>query len=721
MPQQFAVAASLGDAALVHDDYRVSVPDGREPVGDEQGGPALGQSADVPHDQSLALDVEGAGSFIKYEDLRVGHDGSRDGDALALAAGEAAAAFAYAGVVAVRHFFYEFMGTGQFCCLLDLFMGRVRQGDADVLLDGAGEEQVVLQDDADLPSEPGRLYFGGVDAVDENAPLLRQVQALDELRERALSGAGAADDAHREAGRYDEVHILDDAAAVLAVGEADAAQLDLALEVRQSRARRVPGGFLTAVHEVAEAAHGYAGLLEFLPGVDDAHDRGDELARDHLESDKRANGQFGVHDLDGPHPQNEERIELLEEQADGAGGCLELHDGEAGFDQAAQEVLVAPDAAVLGRGVLDRPDAGQCLDLERPVRSPDEEGTVQELPVQGRSDDVQEDEGRQQEDDDEGKPRAVEEQDAEVDESKQAVEQERQEGSGQEVPEGLELAQAGDDVAGLPAIEVLLSQMQDVPVQAAAEGRVHAAGDLGKQVAAQCGEPVLEDGRQEHADEEDVEGPQAAVDEDFVDDLLREQREREAQELQQDGDAEDAEQAAPVFRDDRQEPAPAKRLFLLFTLFQLEMVCEQDGIAAEVVENLLRVPEQWFLAEAWIVDDELELAFLLRNVFEYEVVPLLHLEHGRERELQELLLVYTAQFPGFEVQHAGGPEDRRFVSRSRLHDAGPLELGELGRLVEMPGDEAQAGQTGIFFFLHILTSPSGIRWCSGGRGRGRSR
>jgi hypothetical protein len=52
--------------------------------------------------QALALGVEGAGGLVQQQQRRVAQDGAGHGDALALAAGQAHAALAEEGVVALR-------------------------------------------------------------------------------------------------------------------------------------------------------------------------------------------------------------------------------------------------------------------------------------------------------------------------------------------------------------------------------------------------------------------------------------------------------------------------------------------------------------------------------------------------------------------------------------------------------------------------------------------
>ena len=73
-----------------------------------------------------------------------------DGDALALAAGDGDAALADARVVAVAELADELVGVGRGRCGDDLGVGGIGFAVADVFADGAGEEDAVLHDDADL-------------------------------------------------------------------------------------------------------------------------------------------------------------------------------------------------------------------------------------------------------------------------------------------------------------------------------------------------------------------------------------------------------------------------------------------------------------------------------------------------------------------------------------------------------------------------------------------
>src|SRR5215468_3416446 len=87
---QLVVRAVLGDAAALDGDDAVGRPDRRQPVGDNEHRPAARDLRHVLMDDALALVVERAGRLVEDQDARIGHQGAGNGDALALAARQAA-------------------------------------------------------------------------------------------------------------------------------------------------------------------------------------------------------------------------------------------------------------------------------------------------------------------------------------------------------------------------------------------------------------------------------------------------------------------------------------------------------------------------------------------------------------------------------------------------------------------------------------------------------
>ena len=138
------------------DEDLVGAADGREAVGDDEGGAALHEEVEAVLDHGFGLGVEGAGGFVEDEDARVGENGAGDGDALALAAGELDAALADDGVVAFGEALGELVDAGDAAGFHELLLGGVGAGEADVFADGAVEEEGLLEDDAELLADSWR-------------------------------------------------------------------------------------------------------------------------------------------------------------------------------------------------------------------------------------------------------------------------------------------------------------------------------------------------------------------------------------------------------------------------------------------------------------------------------------------------------------------------------------------------------------------------------------
>src|SRR5258708_7600342 len=124
-------------------------------MSDNEDGPAGGNSFHVLLDGPLAFVIERAGRLIEDENARIGNERAGDRDTLALPAGKTAAAFAHDSVIALRQLQDEVMSAGKRRRRNDTLHGHRRIGERDVFANGAVEEHVLLQDDADLASKPG--------------------------------------------------------------------------------------------------------------------------------------------------------------------------------------------------------------------------------------------------------------------------------------------------------------------------------------------------------------------------------------------------------------------------------------------------------------------------------------------------------------------------------------------------------------------------------------
>src|SRR5215470_2332083 len=173
--QELLVRPVLDEAAALDRDDAVGVADGGETVGDHEHRPALEHGPHVLLDDALGLVVERAGGLVEDEDAWIGDERPGDRQPLPLTAGERGAALADDGIVALRQLQDEVMSARERCCGDDAVHLHPRIGQRDVVAHRAIEQDVLLQDDADLSAEPGRVDHRQIDAFDQDASTLGHV------------------------------------------------------------------------------------------------------------------------------------------------------------------------------------------------------------------------------------------------------------------------------------------------------------------------------------------------------------------------------------------------------------------------------------------------------------------------------------------------------------------------------------------------------------------
>src|SRR5215204_414608 len=195
--EQLLVRAALDDLPLFEDEYLVGAADGREAVRDDEGRPPAPQRLQPVLYQRLALAVQARRGLVEDQNLRLGQDRARDGDALPLPARELHAALADDRVVAVGEAADELVAVRDAGRGPDLLAGRVRVREGDVVGDGAVEEEVVLQHRAELFAIVSEPDGSEVAAVNQHAPRERAVEGHHQPDERTLPRAAGADERGR--------------------------------------------------------------------------------------------------------------------------------------------------------------------------------------------------------------------------------------------------------------------------------------------------------------------------------------------------------------------------------------------------------------------------------------------------------------------------------------------------------------------------------------------
>src|SRR3954464_10872215 len=95
------MGALLGDFAAFEDDDLAGSADGREPVGDDDGGAAVEEALEAALDGFLGADVDVGGGLVEDEDSGFGEEGAGKGEELTLSGGELDAALPDFGVEAL--------------------------------------------------------------------------------------------------------------------------------------------------------------------------------------------------------------------------------------------------------------------------------------------------------------------------------------------------------------------------------------------------------------------------------------------------------------------------------------------------------------------------------------------------------------------------------------------------------------------------------------------
>ena len=183
---------------LQHDDA-VEIAQRRKPVRDRDHGAAAHQPAERLADRFLGFAVERGGRLVEQQDRRILQERARDGDALALAAGQFHAAVADHGRQPFRQ------GLDEIAARRDrraqhLVVGRLRPAVADVLQDRAMKQRNVLRHHGDRCAQAFLRDPRDILAVDHDAALLHIVEPLQQREQRRFAAAGLADQADALAG-----------------------------------------------------------------------------------------------------------------------------------------------------------------------------------------------------------------------------------------------------------------------------------------------------------------------------------------------------------------------------------------------------------------------------------------------------------------------------------------------------------------------------------------
>ena len=262
-------------------------------------------------DLLIRFGIDGGERVVKNDDRRLFCEHTGDGHALLLAAGERHAALADHGVIALREAGNVPVHAGGDGGGADLRVARA--ADADVLLHRAGEQERLLQHNADVLAHIARGHIGNIHAADGDSALRGRVQAAEQKQQAALAGAGAAENAEALPGGHGEADVLEHVRTVLAVAEADVFKGDVPVHRRFGGVGRVllDRGF----ENLAETVDGDARLAHFGDDAPKTAHRADEHRVIERERHELARRQVAVHARDGAEHDHKQDLQAARKVA----------------------------------------------------------------------------------------------------------------------------------------------------------------------------------------------------------------------------------------------------------------------------------------------------------------------------------------------------------------------------------------------------------------------
>ncbi len=197
------------DAAAFHHGDPIRVPDGGEPMRDDQHGAPGHQPLERELDHALALGVQRAGRLVQQQDRTIGENRPRDREPLPLPAGQSHAALAEVAGIPLRQLRDEFCSEGGLARGAHLGFPGAQSSVADIFEDARREDDGILRHDREAGAHVPRIRVTHVDAVDAHRARLRIVEPQQQLEHRRLARARRPDQRDVLAGSHLEREVVE--------------------------------------------------------------------------------------------------------------------------------------------------------------------------------------------------------------------------------------------------------------------------------------------------------------------------------------------------------------------------------------------------------------------------------------------------------------------------------------------------------------------------------
>ena len=194
------MGSDAANRAVIQHDNLIRILYGRDTLGNDNLGGIGNLLPESLPDHGVRMGIHRAGGIVQNQDSRLLQQGSGNTETLLLSAGHIAAALLNPGVILLREALDKFIGAGQLTDADQLLIAGVLIAPAQVFLDGAGKQHVLLKHHGHLIPEGIQVVIPDVDAAYPDASSCYVIQSGDQLYQCRLGASGAAQDPYSLAG-----------------------------------------------------------------------------------------------------------------------------------------------------------------------------------------------------------------------------------------------------------------------------------------------------------------------------------------------------------------------------------------------------------------------------------------------------------------------------------------------------------------------------------------
>ena len=155
--------------------------------------------------RAFGFAVQGGCGFVQQQDRGIFQHGARDGEALALPAGQHGAAIPHQGAEALRQRLDKIPAAGHLSGVNNLFVGRLRPRIAQIGPQRTIKHRHILRNDGERRAQAGLSDVDDILAIDQHPPRLRVVETLQQCQQGGFTSTRGPNQAKRLPGRDHQI------------------------------------------------------------------------------------------------------------------------------------------------------------------------------------------------------------------------------------------------------------------------------------------------------------------------------------------------------------------------------------------------------------------------------------------------------------------------------------------------------------------------------------